>query len=104
MGRKAYIAYWSAATCRSILRHETEEMTITQIVQDTWIQPEDIIAALKDMDVMDATNASADRIKLNIARLKAWADMHTASLTSPINVNAFSETMEEEDETDAIDM
>jgi len=73
------------------------------MVHDTWIQPEDIVAALKDMDVIDNTDTPTDRVKLNRARLKAWADMHTASLISPINVNAFSDGREEDDQLDVIE-
>lgn len=72
-------------------------MTIAQIVQDTWIQPEDIVAALKEMAVLEPMTISESKALLIKDKLHAWATTHAASLESPVNAHAFSNAVEDDD-------
>lgn len=70
-------------------------MTIAQLVQDTWIQSEDIVAALKEMAVIEAGKGTEQgKVMLDKRRLVAWAAAHAVSLESPVDVHAFSDAAE----------
>ncbi|KAL1310858.1 hypothetical protein AAFC00_001090 [Neodothiora populina] len=103
LGRRAYIAYWSAAICRSILGHDSAELSVGQIVLDTWIQPEDVIAALNEMDLMEPTKDSLGRVVLRRDKLGAWAEIHKIPLSAPIDPQAFHSNPGEDEEMESDD-
>ncbi|KAF1356527.1 acyl-CoA N-acyltransferase [Delphinella strobiligena] len=102
LGRRAYLAYWSAAICRSILATDSQELAITKIVQDTWIEAGDVIAALKDMTVVEPGGEPESKVMLIRDKLKIWAEAHAAPLVSPVDVHAFREAPEYSESGDPI--
>lgn len=72
---------------------------MNQIVQDTWIQSEDVIAALKEMPLLEPDMTSGDvaaMLVLSKDRLKSWAELHGAPLLAPVSSSAFTEIPKEE--------
>lgn len=71
------------------------------MVQDTWIQPEDIVTALKEMGVAEATKEPDGRVMLIKSKVKAWAEAHSVPMDSPIDAHAFTKSQDEEDQNDS---
>lgn len=75
------------------------------MVHDTGIQPEDVIAALTEMAVVDMGQVPKGRVMLTKSKVKAWADMHDTPLTAPVDARAFvSEASNVDDGTDAAEI
>lgn len=88
LGRKAYLAYWSASICRSVLSFDDDQMTVRAMVQQTWIAPEDVLAALTEMNVLEKGDGGA---VISRARMKSWADENRVPSEGPIQADAFLE-------------
>ena len=54
LGRRAYIHYWSTSLARTILVAPSKKaLTVLDLRNETYIVPEDIIATLQAMDVLE---------------------------------------------------
>ncbi|KAJ9626304.1 SAS complex subunit [Taxawa tesnikishii (nom. ined.)] len=92
LGRKAYLAYWSAAISRCILAAPAKRsLTIRDIVRETWILPEDVVAALKEMAVFEADKDANGAVLVNKARVKVWAEANGVSAAALVDSAAFVE-------------
>lgn len=85
------MSYWSAAICRTILWTVAKRITVSDIVQDTWILPEDVIATLKDMDVVESEHGGNGALAINRARVKTWGEMNKMASETTVDRNAFAE-------------
>lgn len=81
---------------------DSSELAITKIVQDTWIEAGDVIAALKDMTVVEPGKEPEGKVMLIRDKLKIWAEAHAAPLVSSVDVHAFREAPENADFGDPI--
>ncbi|GAB7344418.1 hypothetical protein MBLNU457_2269t2 [Dothideomycetes sp. NU457] len=96
LGKKAYQAYWSAAIARCLLNSKSGRISIAEIVQDTYLMPEDVIYALKEMNVVDTspstdTDTETDTVTVDRARVEAWVRDNKASLTPDVKADGFLE-------------
>ena len=95
LGRKAYLAYWSTAVARSVLSSTAKQISVRQLVDDTWILPEDVIAALKEMDVVEEHHhAKHHRVTVDRARLKTWIRENQATIEPLVTSDGFVEAFE----------
>ena len=55
LGRRAYLAFWSATLARYITANipNDRRITVKEISEGTYILPDDVIATLKDMNVLE---------------------------------------------------
>ena len=93
LGRKAYLAYWSASICRTILSNPSvRSWDINQIVQDTWIAPEDVVMALGETALIEPNKAADGSVVLVRGKIETWVRAHeTAAATPAINRSAFTQ-------------
>lgn len=89
LGRKAYLAYWSAALARVLVSSKAKRVTVSEIVDKTFILPEDVISALREMNVI---NASATAVTVDREALVVWAQENKLSLTPHVTAQGFVET------------
>lgn len=66
-------------------------------MQDTFVMPEDVIYALKEMNVVSTnrpstdTDTDTDRVTVDRARLESWVRDNKASLTPDVTADGFLE-------------
>ena len=75
-------------------------VTIGEISDETYILQEDIVAALKEMDVGEKRKTPSGSVVVNRSKIKAWAERHGVSPKPLIDVDAFIEEEEEYNEMD----
>ncbi|KAF1939606.1 histone acetyltransferase MYST2 [Clathrospora elynae] len=92
LGRIAYIHYWSQTLARTILSCPSKKTLTVQDLRDkTYIVPEDIIATLQVMEVLEQKKRGGAEAVINKAKVRAWADTHKVDLNKhPVDPEAFS--------------
>lgn len=98
LGRRGYLIYWSAEIARSILGCANRKMvTIKDVSDGTWILQEDVVAALKEMDVVEKRKTAGGNIVVNKGKVRAWAEKHGVKEgVGLIDLDAFVEYEDEE--------
>jgi len=88
LGRKAYTHYWSTTLARTILSSPSKRpLTVSNLVESTYIVPEDIVATLQAMDVLETRQK---KTVINKARVRAWAEKWGVELKGrPVEAGAF---------------
>ena len=92
LGKRGYLRFWSARVARSILAAPARKViTIKRISEDTFMLPDDVIAALKEMDVLNAKKKADGTAVVNKVKVKEWAKLHgvDVDLTHFVNVDGF---------------
>jgi hypothetical protein len=98
LGRKAYLAYWSASICRSILSNPSNRSwTVDQIVQQTWIAPEDVVMTLGETAMIEPNKLPDGSVVLVRGKIETWVRAHeTAAATPAIDRTAFTQTFRDQ--------
>jgi histone acetyltransferase HTATIP len=91
LGRLAYQHYWSATLARAILSSPSKKtLTALDLREKTYIVPDDIIATLQAMDVLEHRKKGGAEAVINKTKVKAWAESHSVNLkSSPVDPEAF---------------
>ncbi|KAF2150148.1 histone acetyltransferase, MYST family [Myriangium duriaei CBS 260.36] len=89
LGRKGYLAYWSANISRAILSTTAEKLSVQDIVEQTWILPEDVITTLTSMNLVEPSPKAPAEAIIVRKRVSEWVQTHNVTLQSPIVTNAF---------------
>ena len=91
LGRLAYTHYWSATLARTLLAHPSKKtLSVVDLRDFTYIVPEDIIATLQAMEVLDHKKRGGADAVINKAKVKIWAEKHEIDLkTWPVDPEAF---------------
>lgn len=117
LGRKAYVHFWSATIARYMMaREKNEEITVKLMSEVTYIMSEDIIATMKEMDLLEhQRKRDGDVIIVNKAALLKWMTQNWVDLDGPVDPEAFlyqppteeideeGEEEEEEEDEEAVD-
>jgi hypothetical protein len=92
LGRRAYIHFWAGTIARYIASHPAKKtITVKNISDDTFVLPEDIIIALKDMQVLDHRKRGEANAVINKAKIRSWAATNRVSMAGPVDQSAFIE-------------
>ncbi|KAF1985708.1 hypothetical protein K402DRAFT_413038 [Aulographum hederae CBS 113979] len=104
LGRYSYLSYWSTTITHYLLTHPSaanakskssakNTFTVADICDETYILPEDIIATLKEMGVVEPSAKKKDKgVVVNKARVRMWAGrsgVDVAALGKPVDEEAF---------------
>jgi len=91
LGRIAYTHYWSQTLARTILNTPSKKtVTVHDLREKTYIVPEDIIATLQAMDVLEQRKKGGAEAVINKARVRAWAERNKVNVkTCPVDPDAF---------------
>lgn len=104
MGKKGYTTYWCGEVARFILACPKQKtVNIKDVSEETWILPEDVMAALKEMDVLETRKTASGSIVVNKSKVRSWAEKSKVNMAPVVDVEAFvedekSELSEEMDE------
>lgn len=90
LGRLAYEHYWSQTLARTLLSCPSRKtLTVQDLGEKTFIVPDDIIATLQAMDVLEQKKRGGADAVINKARVRAWVEKHRVELKSPVDSEAF---------------
>jgi GNAT superfamily N-acetyltransferase len=99
LGRKGYVVFWCGEVARYVLKAPMKKaVSVKEISEETYILQEDVVAALKEMDVLEKRKTAAGNVVLNKSKVKAWAERHGVSEKPLIDVEAFIEEVEWEED------
>lgn len=101
LGKKGYVSFWCSEVARYILASSNKRtVTIKEVSDETWILPEDVVAALKEMDVVEKRKTASGSVVVNKSKVRVWAEKSGLSMSPVIDVDAFVDAEEEELEED----
>lgn len=90
LGRRGYLAFWSSVIARHILSLPARRATsIKSISDETYILPDDVILALKDMDVLETKKRADSTAIVNQARVRKWISTHRVDLEPIVDPRCF---------------
>ncbi|KAF1357949.1 hypothetical protein EJ07DRAFT_126272 [Lizonia empirigonia] len=90
LGYLAYMHYWSQTLARTLLSCPSKKtLTVHDLGQRTFIVPDDIIATLEAMDVLEHKKRGGAEAVINKAKVRAWVEKHKVDLKSPVDSDAF---------------
>lgn len=92
LGRKGYIKFWEVRVANAILGMKIKStMTVEELATRCWLLPEDAIAALKNMDVLEKSKKADGGLLVSKTAVKEWVAKDRIDLTSPISAEGFIE-------------
>lgn len=101
LGRRGYVNFWCAEVCRFVLKSGTKRtVRIQDVSEQTYIMAEDVVAALKEMDVLEKRKTASGSAVVNKSRVRLWAERHGVSEKPFVDVEAFVDDAELEEEED----
>ncbi len=104
MGMKGYLWFWSGEVARCIMGMPGKRtMGVKEISDATWILPDDVVGALKEMNVVETRKTASGNVVVSKSKVKAWVEKHGVSLVPLIDVEAFVDAEEEEEEEEEYD-
>lgn len=91
LGRIAYTHYWSQTLARTILAYPSKRtLTVQDLGERTYIVPEDIIATLQVMHVLEPRKRGGAEVVINKAKVRTWAESGKVDVKSnPVDPDAF---------------
>jgi hypothetical protein len=100
MGKKGYVAFWCGEVARFVMNAPGKRgLSVKEISDETWILPEDVAAALREMDVVEKRKTATGSVVINKSKVRTWAEKNRVSPVPLIDVGAFTvEEYVEEDE------
>ncbi|KAI7216889.1 hypothetical protein KC333_g4593 [Hortaea werneckii] len=97
LGRKGYVVYWCGEVYRYLIScHLKKTVTIKEISEETYIMQEDVVAALREMDVVESRKTASGSVVVNKGKLRAWSEKVGVSAEPLVDEKAFVEEESEE--------
>ncbi|KAI9875542.1 MAG: hypothetical protein M1830_008356 [Pleopsidium flavum] len=89
LGRRGYLRFWSVRVVRAILSAPAKKViTVNRISEDTFMLPDDVIAALKEMAVLNAKKKADGTAVVNKAKVREWANVNNVDVDLTHSVSA----------------
>jgi GNAT superfamily N-acetyltransferase len=100
MGKKGYVAFWCGEVARFVMNAPGKRgLSVKEISDETWILPEDVAAALREMDIVEKRKTATGSVVINKSKVRNWAQKNRVNPMPLIDVGAFTvEEYVEEDE------
>ena len=104
MGRKGYIAYWCGEVARYILNAPGKKaLGVKEISEATYILPEDIVAAVREMDVCETRKTAGGNVVVKKEKVRGWAERAGVKLEPLVDVQAFTKEYESSAEDESME-
>ena len=83
LGRRAYLSFWSARIARFILSCPSRKpVTIKSISEGTFILPDDVIVALKEMEILKLKTRLNGVMTIDKSKVREWAKLNKVDTTA----------------------
>ncbi|KAF2005905.1 acyl-CoA N-acyltransferase, partial [Amniculicola lignicola CBS 123094] len=90
LGRRGYMHFWSSTLARTILSAPSKKsLTVMDLRNETYIVPEDIIATLQSMEVLEHKKRGGAPAVINKARVRAWVETNQVDIRPPVDPDGF---------------
>lgn len=104
LGRKSYVRFWCGEAARCILGGGSKRtLSVKEISEETWIMPEDVVLALKEMDVLETRKTASGSIVVNKGRVREWVEKNKISLEPVVEADGFVEEDISEDDSEEME-
>ena len=91
LGRRGYIKFWKARVASAILgMRNKSSMTVEEVSQHCWMSVDDVITALKEMELLEPRKKGA-ALLISKSRVREWAAANNVDLVPPMDVDCFLE-------------
>jgi hypothetical protein len=92
LGRRGYIAFWCAEVARCILAAPGKKaLSVKEISEATFILPEDVAAAVREMDVCEMGRKTASgSVVVKKERVRLWSQKMGVKPEPLVDVEAFT--------------
>ena len=88
--------FWMATVARVMLGVKNKSsLSVKELAERCWMLPEDILGALKEMDILAGSKTGAGAVVVSKAKVREWAVRHRADLTPPIDERCFLADLED---------
>lgn len=89
LGRNGYLKFWMARVAAEILKMRSKStITIEEIAKQCWMLVDDVLAALKEMDLLEARMKGAGLV-ITKTRTREWAKTAAVNLSPPVDQDHF---------------
>ena len=72
-------------------------LSVKEISEATYILPEDVIAAVKEMDVCESRKTASGSVVVKKEKVRQWAEKMNVGLEPLVDVEAFTKEYEEDE-------
>lgn len=91
LGHLAYAHYWAQTLARTLLSAPAKKpLSVLELRDRTYITPDDIIATLQDMGVLEHKKRGGADVVINKAKVREWVIARGIELRSPVDPDAFA--------------
>lgn len=99
LGRIGYFKFWEARVAKAILGMKNRSTVSVQEVADIcWMLPEDVMATLKEMDMVGTKKRKDGSVVISKARVREWVSVNDIDLRQTVDVGGFAEDCLVDDE------
>ncbi|KAI4152051.1 MAG: hypothetical protein L6R39_001915 [Caloplaca ligustica] len=92
LGRIGYLKFWQARVANVILRAKNKTtMSAEEVAEACWMLAEDVISALKEMDVLGTKRKNDGSLVVSKARVREWVQRHEMDLAAPVDEEGFAD-------------
>lgn len=90
LGKRSYMKFWQAAVARAILSTKAKTISsVDEIASQCWSLPEDVMAALTSMNLVENRKRLDGSLTVSKARLREWMVTNKLDLTPPVFLDGF---------------
>ena len=92
LGRKGYTGFWQARVANAILGTRAKfTVDVEEIAAMCWMLVEDVVAALKEMGVLEDRKKGKVSMVIDKAKVREWATRKGVDLNPPVDENGFTQ-------------
>jgi histone acetyltransferase HTATIP len=85
------VHYWAQTLARTLLGAPAKKtLSVLDLRDRTYITPDDIMATLQDMDVLEQKKRGGAEVVINKAKVRAWVEARRMDLSNPVDPGAFA--------------
>ncbi|KAH0543290.1 hypothetical protein FGG08_002353 [Glutinoglossum americanum] len=89
LGRKGYLSFWCTTVARYILSAPAKKtFTVEAISESTYLLPEDVVIALKEMNVLSLKKRVDGTVLASKAKVREWAITNDIDLNPAVDPDA----------------
>lgn len=90
LGKRSYMKFWQVTVARAILGTKAKTISsVDEVARQCWSLPEDVLAALKSMNIVENRKRPDGGLTVSKARLRDWVVANKVDLTPSISVDGF---------------
>ncbi|KAI9772090.1 MAG: hypothetical protein M1840_001378 [Geoglossum simile] len=105
LGRRGYLSFWCTTVARYILSVPSKKtFTVNDISERTYLLPEDIIIALKEMNFLHSKKRGDGTVLASKAKVRDWAIVNNIDLTPVVDPSAMVDYFESDIYTNQLAM